>query len=145
MDGLKPGNAIANVQSFGLTDCGKVRTDNQDHFMVATLRKAFQVEHTSLPAAAVPHSRDNSHLFVVADGIGGHAGGERASALAIHSVDAFTVQTLQWFTRVAADAEDKLLADFQKALQRAMRASSPKDRSIPNCREWEQPSRWPSA
>ena len=56
---------------------------------------------------------------MVADGIGGHAGGERASALAIHSVDAFTVQTLQWFTRVAADAEDKLLADFQKALQRA--------------------------
>lgn len=112
-------NTPLAVRSSGLTDPGKVRASNQDQFLIAALRKALQVERTSLPAPEVQYGSDQSHLFVVADGMGGHAGGEKASALAIDSVEAFILDTLQWFARFKGKEEDKLLADFQSALGRA--------------------------
>ena len=71
------------VRSFGLTHAGKVRKTNEDQFLIATLLKALQVERTSLPQPRLQHSSDRSYLFLVADGIGGSAGGEQASALAM--------------------------------------------------------------
>jgi len=108
-----------SVRSFGLTDRGKVRTTNQDQFLIAVLRKAFQITLTSLPSRKVQYSGDQCHLFVVADGMGGHAGGEQASALAIDSVEAFILSTFKWFTALRSKDEDKLLVDFQSALSQA--------------------------
>lgn len=121
VDTVKPADQLTHlaVRSFGLTDPGKVRVANQDQFLIATLRKALQVERTSLPALSVQYGSDQSHLFVVADGMGGHSGGERASALAIDSVEAFVLNTLQWFAHFKVKEEDKLLADFQSALGQA--------------------------
>jgi serine/threonine protein phosphatase PrpC len=107
------------VRSFGLTDPGKVRENNEDQFLIATLVKALQVERTSLPAGPLQRGGDRSHLFVVADGIGGGAGGEQASALAIESVESFVVDVFQWFRQLRGGEEDKVLADFQSALSHA--------------------------
>jgi serine/threonine protein phosphatase PrpC len=104
------------VRSFGLTDPGKVRRTNQDQFLVATLRKALEIRYTSLPSKAVQFSDDQCHLFVVADGMGGHSGGEEASALAIASIEAFMLATFKWFEHVHGKGQELLLADFQAAL-----------------------------
>jgi PPM family protein phosphatase len=107
------------VRSFGLADPGKVRETNEDQFLIATLLKALQVERTSLPQPKVQHSSDRSYLFVVADGMGGHAGGEKASALAIDSVESFILDTFKWFAHLKGHEQDQVLADFQKALGHA--------------------------
>jgi protein phosphatase len=107
------------VRSFGLTDRGRVRPTNEDQFLVAVLLKALHVEQTSLPQPQVLHSSDRSHLFVVADGMGGHAGGEKASALAIDSVESFILETFKWFAQCKGREQDQVLADFQRALARA--------------------------
>ena len=121
MDTVKPsvGPASLSVRSFGLTDAGKVRDSNEDQFLIAVLLKALQVEQTSLPQAKVQHSSDRSYLFVVADDMGGHAGGEQASALAIDSVETFILGTFKWFAQFKGPEQDQVLADFQSALGQA--------------------------
>jgi serine/threonine protein phosphatase PrpC len=104
------------VRSFGCTDCGKVRDRNEDHFLIAVLMKAMQVVQTSLPQPKIRRSSDMGYLFVVADGMGGRSGGETASALAIGSVESFTLESLKWFAECKGDEQDKVLADFQQAL-----------------------------
>lgn len=116
---LPDGQPTLSVRSFGLTDAGKVRTSNQDQFLIAVLLKALQVQQTSLPERKAEHSSDRSYLFVVADGMGGHAGGEQASALAIDSVETFILGTFKWFAQFKGPEQDQVLADFQSALGQA--------------------------
>ena len=107
------------MRSFGLTDPGKVRDHNEDQFLIASMAKALQVESTSLPQPAVQHSSDRGHLLIVADGMGGHAAGERASALAIGSVEGFVLQAFRWFTQLTGEGENEILRDFRRALTQA--------------------------
>src|SRR5438105_10851448 len=107
------------VRSFGLTDPGKVRAANQDQFLIAVLRKALEVQRTSLPRPKVQHGSDQGYLFVVADGMGGEPGGEKASALAIDSVETFMLETFKWFFQFTGQEEDKVLGEFRHALGQA--------------------------
>jgi protein phosphatase len=111
--------APLSVHSFGLTDRGRVRETNEDQFLIAMLLKALQIQGTSLPRPEIQHSSDRSHLFVVADGMGGRAGGETASALAIDSVETFVLESLKWFAQCKGDEQDQVLADFQRSLSAA--------------------------
>jgi serine/threonine protein phosphatase PrpC len=73
----------ADIDCHRLADVGKVRAVNEDHFLIGELGKSFQVQKTSLSleqqAGLVGHSQ--GRLLVVADGMGGHAAGRRASSL----------------------------------------------------------------
>src|SRR6202023_2399241 len=42
---------LFTVRSFGLTDTGRVRPANEDHFVVVELARTLYVHHTSLPQA----------------------------------------------------------------------------------------------
>lgn len=59
------------VQAFGLTDVGRQRQHNEDTFLVQT----------------------DANLFLVADGMGGHAAGEIASKIAAETISEFIVHT----------------------------------------------------
>jgi serine/threonine protein phosphatase PrpC len=60
-----------DVKAYGLTDVGRQRQHNEDCFLVA----------------------DEAKLFLVADGMGGHAAGEIASRIAVESISEFIVHT----------------------------------------------------
>ncbi len=85
------------VKAFGITDKGKVRPANEDQFLIAELTKAMRVWQTSLPEPKVQVGEERAHLFLVADGMGGHQAGERASALAVVAIEQFTLNTFKWF------------------------------------------------
>jgi len=87
--------------------------------LIARLSKALQVEHTSLPQPTVQYGHEHAYLFVVADGVGGSAGGEEASALAINSLEGFLLGTLKWFHHFKGREGDQVLREFQQALGQA--------------------------
>jgi protein phosphatase len=105
------------VQSFGVTDKGLVRTGNEDQFLIAMLTKALQIQQTSLPKSKMKYSDERGHLFVVADGMGGHQGGEQASALAVNTIEKFVLNTLKWFLHLRGAEGQTLLNEFHAALQ----------------------------
>lgn len=107
------------VRYFGLTDAGKVRPGNEDQFLVAVMRKAMLIEQTSLAQARTQYADEQGHLFLVADGMGGHEGGEEASALTIETIQEFALNTLKWFFHLGGAEEQDVLTEFQQALRRA--------------------------
>src|ERR1043166_10089448 len=69
---------------FGLTHPGKVRKENQDHFLISTLHKTIRVLSTSLPnpeLLELPSQRLPPFSLVAAGG-GGHRGGGGAGPAA---------------------------------------------------------------
>jgi serine/threonine protein phosphatase PrpC len=86
-----------DLDFFGITDQGKVRKDNQDHFLVATLHKTMRVRVTSLPnpeLLEMPSQRIAS-VGMVCDGVGGHAGGETASRSAVEAVTSYVTNAME--------------------------------------------------
>ena len=76
----RPCAAAFALRSFGLTDTGKVRHTNEDHFLIAELARTLWVRQSSLPQAETQYGRNRAHVLLVADGMGGHQAGEVASA-----------------------------------------------------------------
>jgi serine/threonine protein phosphatase PrpC len=109
------------VDAFGLTDIGKVRTNNEDHFIIATLRKSVALELTSIEAR---ESFDrllgsSARLFIVADGVGGRPGGELASGSAVESLVQYIAQMAGCFNNADVDVENEFLMQLEHAVERA--------------------------
>ena len=105
------------VDFYGLTHPGKVRHENQDHFIVASLHKRMDVHLTSLPDTGRLYGDAErlAFLAMVADGVGGGPGGETASRLALEAVSQYVAESMdcyytadptddQTFTQSLADA-----------------------------------------
>lgn len=107
------------VKAFGMTDRGKVRPTNEDQFLAAELTKSMRVWQTSLEGPRVQVGEERAHLFLVADGMGGHRAGERASTLAVTAIEHFTLNSFKWFFGTDSSEAKKVLAQFQAALTQA--------------------------
>src|SRR4051794_29508483 len=84
------------VQSFGATDPGRRRETNEDQFVTAVLVRALWVQQSSVHQREVQYGDDRGHVYIVADGVGGAMGGERASALAVGAIEGFVLNALRW-------------------------------------------------
>ena len=107
------------AKAFGITDCGKVRATNEDQFLIAELSKAMRVWQTSLPEPKLQIGEERAHLFLVADGMGGHQAGERASAIVVAAIEQFTLNTFKWFFDEDKTGAARVLAQFQSAVRQA--------------------------
>src|SRR2546425_10941892 len=102
------------IDVYGLTHTGKVRKVNQDHFLLASLRKRMDVHLTSLPEVSQLALEDDRLAFfaMIADGVGGSAKGAVASRLALEQVTQYVTQSLRCY--YGADARE---ASFIAVLQ----------------------------
>ncbi|HEY7504481.1 MAG TPA: protein phosphatase 2C domain-containing protein [Gemmatimonadales bacterium] len=105
------------IDVYGLTHTGKVRPDNQDHFLISALRKQMVVYQTSLPSPerVVGGPERLAFLAMVADGVGGGQKGEEASRVVLEEVTQYVSGTMRCY--YATGSEDDL--EFTRALQEA--------------------------
>jgi PPM family protein phosphatase len=97
------------VHVFGKTDVGRTREHNEDAYLVADL----STDDSSLPTATRKQGAGpKGSLFMVADGMGGAAAGEIASAMAVEAIMA--EMHANWVVSPATDAES-----FVRALKTA--------------------------
>src|SRR3954451_4995982 len=107
------------VKAFGVSDKGRVRATNEDQFLCAELTKAMRIWQTTLPEPKAQFGEERGHLFLVADGMGGHRAGEQASALAVVAIEHFTLNTFKWFFDANGPDAQRVLTQFQTALREA--------------------------
>ena len=106
------------IDIYGLTHPGRVRKDNQDHFLVCALHKSATVQHSSLPLEHLtPGSQRVALLMMVADGVGGGHRGEEASRLALEGVTGYVTRCMACYYG-SASSED---TEFYTALQEVAR------------------------
>lgn len=112
------------IDAFGLTDPGKKREVNEDQFLVASLSKSMLIHQTSLPQS--DHERllgvPRGTLLVVADGIGGHGGGDVASSVAVDVMMQYVLNIMPWFFRLDEGTESDLKDELRAALERCQQA-----------------------
>jgi protein phosphatase len=93
------------VDLAGLTNQGKVRANNEDHFFICRYGRFLETVQTNLPADDRPgREEETGYAMVVADGVGGCAAGEEASRLAISILVNLVLHTPDWILRLDDDA-----------------------------------------
>ena len=99
---LQGENGLSSVEAFGVTHTGLVREVNEDRI----------------------HLNDEDRLFVVADGMGGHAAGEVASGIAVEAVNDSIIHTRRDRELTWPYAYDDSLSYDGNRLQTAIRLAN---------------------
>ena len=122
----------ANVDFGGLSDVGLVRSNNEDHFLVARIDRTLRTLITNLPPGYVPdESVDSIYGMLVADGLGGHAAGEVASRTAIATLIDLVLATPDIITRLDDELSQEVLRRFEWRFQRIAKVLAEQARSEP--------------
>lgn len=80
-----PARVPLKLDWAAVSDIGKLREHNEDHYLVFQRRKDQAVLDTNLPHGSLANSTEDVYVFAVADGLGGHSHGELASAMVLQS------------------------------------------------------------
>lgn len=101
------------VDLGALSHAGKVRQNNEDHYLAARFDRSMRTLLTNLPAGSVPdRSAETAYGMLVADGMGGHAAGDFASETAIRVLVDLVLHTPDWIMRL----DDDLIREVMKRM-----------------------------
>ncbi|WP_197356272.1 PP2C family protein-serine/threonine phosphatase [Aureliella helgolandensis] len=120
----------------GGSDIGRERSSNQDQFLISDVSKSMRIHQTSL---ALDHQtrlfgETKGKLVLVADGMGGHEAGERASQLVIDTMVDFTLNRLSWFIEGSCDDDDEFQSQLKQGLIACQRQINRETAAIPQRR-----------
>ncbi len=107
----------------GLTHQGNVRTNNEDAFLLASIHKRVRVQATSLTdKQRLPLNDERlAVIAMIADGVGGLANGEEASALALETAIRYVTESMACYYRADSSAE-LFMQELEAAAMRAHEA-----------------------
>ena len=112
------------LDMFGITHRGKVRSENQDHFLVSTVHPQIVVHGTSLPNPEALPLRGTrlATVLVLADGVGGAEAGSEAARLATEAVTRYVASTMRSYHAAGSESEGELLDALKAAALEAHEA-----------------------
>jgi protein phosphatase len=123
------------IDAAALSDKGKVREQNEDHFFVARGGRHIRTLLTNIPASDVPTEfGETGYLMIVADGMGGHAGGEVASRMAIATLINIILHMPDWILRLDEEHAQKVMERAAERYRQVHEALQEKARLDPKLR-----------
>jgi serine/threonine protein phosphatase PrpC len=133
--GLWPdtGSARVQVDLGAATHQGHVRSANEDHYLVLRVGRALETLLTSLPATDLPaRAEEVAYGLLVADGIGGAAGGELASRTAISLLVSLILHTPDWILSTGQEATEAVMRRIAERYRRIHAALREQGRADPD-------------
>ena len=94
-----PFSSRVNIDFYGMSEKGPVRTKKEDHFLLVRIGRAVETVLTNLSEAeALPGElfEETGYGMVLADAVGGEAAGEVASRQAIYTLLSLALHTPDW-------------------------------------------------
>jgi PPM family protein phosphatase len=116
------------VEFGAMSHPGKVRPNNEDHYMVLRLRRSVSVVTTNLPEGEyAPGDDEDLYAMIVADGMGGAASGEVASRQALRVGIELILRDIKWTMKFNEREEAELvekLGMYFRLMDRALLEAS---------------------
>jgi PPM family protein phosphatase len=107
----RPFSSLVRVDVAARSHPGRVRPNNEDHFLVARAGRSLQMLATNLEDGCVPDEfTDAVYAMAVADGVGGLAAGEVASRMALAAFVGLVLNTPDWIFGASEPEEERILA-----------------------------------
>jgi len=116
-----PFSSRVDVDFYGMTDKGYVRTRNEDHFLIVRCGRAVETVLTSLTEEeTLPGElyEETGFGMIVADGVGGVVGGEVASRQAIYTLLSLALHTPDWQFRWGAKERNAVMFRMRDRFRR---------------------------
>jgi protein phosphatase len=108
---------------YGVSDRGRVRENNEDQFLIADLERSLTIRQCGIPANNARIVRENppGYFMLVADGMGGHEGGETASAVVMDVMVEYAFSMMPWLggTSGTERSEQALAEGLKEAVERS--------------------------
>lgn len=104
---------LFSLEEVGRTDVGQQREHNEDYFGIET-----QLVKLESPSSKTLHARN---LYILCDGMGGHAGGEIASTLAVDTIRSYFKH--QWQTLPSPGTGSTVLPDVHIMTEAVLQAN----------------------
>ena len=128
-----PLGSLTQVEIGAQSHAGKVRENNEDTYLVARFDRQMIPLLTNLPAGSIPDRyADTGYGLLVADGMGGEAGGEVASRTAISALVELALKTPDWIMRIDEDSAREILARMDERIQQVEQRLTDLARSDPS-------------
>lgn len=123
------------IDVAALSDRGKERERNEDHFFVARGGRHIATLLTNIPPSDVPtRFEETGYLMIVADGMGGHVGGEVASRMAIATLINIVLHMPDWILRLDEEHAQKVMDRAAERYRKVHEALQEKARLDPKLR-----------
>jgi PPM family protein phosphatase len=131
---IKPPTADIGFEFAAVSDTGKVRVKNEDHYLVSKISRNHQVLATNVTDNHLPTQyEDDGYSMFIADGMGGMAAGEVASRLAIMTALKLVNHSPKWGFKINKKEAHELfkrVRDHVRAIDEAITRKSEADHRL---------------
>ncbi len=113
-----PRPTSTNVDVFGLSDRGRMRSENQDQFLIASLHKLMRVHQSSLPPEDLTTliSESRGYILLVADGVAGRPDGQAAAGTVVKTIAHHVTHLTDLYRRLDSNNEAIFVAELEKSV-----------------------------
>jgi serine/threonine protein phosphatase PrpC len=118
----QPRPMTSDVDVFGLTHRGHVRSTNADHFLIASFHRSLRLHATSIGEIGPRETESRGFILVVADGVGGLDAAAEGSARALATVSQHLLHASEICSQMAIEQEQSAIDDLKTAVGHAHQA-----------------------